>query len=453
MKIKIFLILLIPFILCGCYNYNELENLSICTAMAFDLEDDLYKVSYLIANAKKNEASSEKGEAQSVIYNGMGKSISEAVDDLITTIPHEPYVTHLKTIIISDELAKKGVQNILDFLLRYPESRNKFALYITDNEKAENTLKILSPIESFPSTSMLSNVKTSSIYQSKAIIVEYNDFVSIILEDGIEPILSSVKILGDIEEGGKTESLNQTYLAATLKTSNIGIFKDDKLLKISNNEETIGINFIKNKINELIIPIPCEDNYIILNTENSETKTNLDFKDNKFNINLDISVKAVINEVNCKIDLQNDESIKKIASDGERIINEYIEKHFQVRGYYPSVSDIASILEISESKVIEVLDITSNSMIRSLDEEINTDEKALTLLDVTAKKESIDKDIMLDLKEAFLYLSEEEKKLVIDRYYNNLTQSQVASLMGVNQVYVSRMEKRALTKMKSKMVS
>lgn len=275
---------------------------------------------------KKNEASSEKGEAQSVIYNGMGKSISEAVDDLITTIPHEPYVTHLKTIIISDELAKKGVQNILDFLLRYPESRNKFALYITDNEKAENTLKILSPIESFPSTSMLSNVKTSSIYQSKAIIVEYNDFVSIILEDGIEPILSSVKILGDIEEGGKTESLNQTYLAATLKTSNIGIFKDDKLLKISNNEETIGINFIKNKINELIIPIPCEDNYIILNTENSETKTNLDFKDNKFNINLDISVKAVINEVNCKIDLQNDESIKKIASDGERIINEYIEK-------------------------------------------------------------------------------------------------------------------------------
>lgn len=326
MKIKIFLILLIPFILCGCYNYNELENLSICTAMAFDLEDDLYKVSYLIANAKKNEASSEKGEAQSVIYNGMGKSISEAVDDLITTIPHEPYVTHLKTIIISDELAKKGVQNILDFLLRYPESRNKFALYITDNEKAENTLKILSPIESFPSTSMLSNVKTSSIYQSKAIIVEYNDFVSIILEDGIEPILSSVKILGDIEEGGKTESLNQTYLAATLKTSNIGIFKDDKLLKISNNEETIGINFIKNKINELIIPIPCEDNYIILNTENSETKTNLDFKDNKFNINLDISVKAVINEVNCKIDLQNDESIKKIASDGEKIIKEYIEK-------------------------------------------------------------------------------------------------------------------------------
>ena len=326
MKIKIFLILLIPFILCGCYNYNELENLSICTAMAFDLEDDLYKVSYLIANAKKNEASSEKGEAQSVIYNGMGKSISEAVDDLITTIPHEPYVTHLKTIIISDELAKKGVQNILDFLLRYPESRNKFALYITDNEKAENTLKILSPIESFPSTSMLSNVKTSSIYRSKAIIVEYNDFVSIILEDGIEPILSSVKILGDIEEGGKTESLNQTYLAATLKTSNIGIFKDDKLLKISNNEETIGINFIKNKINELIIPIPCEENYIILNIENSETKTNLDFKDNKFNINLDISAKAVINEVNCKIDLQNNESIKKIASDGEKIINEYIEK-------------------------------------------------------------------------------------------------------------------------------
>ena len=77
----------------------------------------------------------------------------------------------------------------------------------------------------------------------------------------------------------------------------------------------------------------------------------------------------------------------------------------------------------------------------------------MTLLDVTAKKEMIDNDMMLDLKEAFSYLSDEEKKLVINRYYNNLTQSEVASLMGVNQVYVSRLEKKALTKMKSRMVA
>lgn len=325
MNFKKIIVIFISFLLCGCYNYNELENLSICTAMAFDLEEGKYKVSYLIANAKKNESSSEKGEAQSVLYSGIGNSISEAFDDLRTTIPHEPYISHLKIIIISDELAKKGVQNILDFLLRYPESRNKFSLYLTNNEKAENTLKILSPIESFPSTNILYNVKNSAKYQSNAIIVEYNDFVSTILEEGVEPVLSSVKILGDVLEGGKTDSLNQTYLAASLKTSNIGIFKNDKLLKFADYKETIGINFIKNKVNKLIIPIPCEESFVVLNTESSKTTTKLSSKDNKFSINLDIKTEAVINEVNCKIDLQNEDNIKKIIKDSEKIVEDYID--------------------------------------------------------------------------------------------------------------------------------
>lgn len=50
--------------------------------------------------------------------------------------------------------------------------------------------------------------------------------------------------------------------------------------------------------------------------------------------------------------------------------------------------------------------------------------------------------MLLDLKEAFSYLSDEEKMLVENRYFKDLTQSEVAKIMDVNQVYVSRMEKK-----------
>ena len=50
-------------------------------------------------------------------------------------------------------------------------------------------------------------------------------------------------------------------------------------------------------------------------------------------------------------------------------------------------------------------------------------------------------------------LSDEEKMLVENRYFKDLTQSEVAKIMDVNQVYVSRMEKKVLKKMKSKMTS
>lgn len=144
----------------------------------------------------------------------------------------------------------------------------------------------------------------------------------------------------------------------------------------------------------------------------------------------------------------------KISRDLVRLgrkINEYIVKHLEVRGYEPSISDIAAMLETKESTVISALDACKQT--KSLDEEINDDGKAITLLDVTPTKEKISKEQMLDLKEAFKYLSYEEQYLVINRYFKDLTQSEVAKLMNVNQVYVSRLEKKVLDKLKNKLIS
>ncbi len=142
----------------------------------------------------------------------------------------------------------------------------------------------------------------------------------------------------------------------------------------------------------------------------------------------------------------------KVSKDLARLgkkINEYIDKHFEVRGYKPSIHDIALMLEVKEEKVISALQACQK--IKSLDEQINDDEKKVTLFDITAVKQNVTNEQMLDLKDAFTYLSDEEKNLLIKRYYNDFTQSQIARELGVNQVYVSRMEKKALSKLKSKM--
>lgn len=132
-------------------------------------------------------------------------------------------------------------------------------------------------------------------------------------------------------------------------------------------------------------------------------------------------------------------------------IREYIDKHIEVRGYEPSTLDIANMLEIPESKVISALE--SLASVKSLDMEINDDGRTLTLMDVTSSTERITKEQLIDLKEAFKYLSDDEKYLLVNRYYKDFTQSEVAKELGVNQVYVSRLEKKALNKMKNKMTT
>jgi len=145
--------------------------------------------------------------------------------------------------------------------------------------------------------------------------------------------------------------------------------------------------------------------------------------------------------------------VLKISRDLVRLgrkINEYIDKHFEVRGYKPSIKEISKILGVKEEKIISALD--SCNIVKSLDEELNDEGKLITLLDITEDKAQTNKDIKLDLLNAFSFLNEDEKELIINRYYKDFTQSEIANMLGVNQVYVSRMEKKALTKMKVKMM-
>lgn len=145
--------------------------------------------------------------------------------------------------------------------------------------------------------------------------------------------------------------------------------------------------------------------------------------------------------------------VLKISRDLVRLgrkINEYINKHFEVRGYKPTIKEISKTLGVKEEKIISALD--SCNIVKSLDEELNDEGKLITLLDITEDKAQINKDTKMDLLNAFNFLDEDEKELIINRYYNDFTQSEIANMLGVNQVYVSRMEKKALTKMKVKMM-
>ena len=151
--------------------------------------------------------------------------------------------------------------------------------------------------------------------------------------------------------------------------------------------------------------------------------------------------------------VREDKSIK-ISRDIVRLgskLKEYIDKHKKVRGYKPTIKEISNTFQIAEDKIILALDSLND--VKSLDSYVNAYEEDITLMDVVPSKDINNKEELIDLKDAFSYLEENEKKLIVDRYYNDLTQSEVANNMGVNQVYVSRLEKKILKKMKNKMTS
>ena len=58
----------------------------------------------------------------------------------------------------------------------------------------------------------------------------------------------------------------------------------------------------------------------------------------------------------------------------------------------------------------------------------------------------------LNLKSAISTLSDREQKVLLLRYYRDMTQQQIADRMGMSQVQISRMEKRIMGQLRSKMI-
>ena len=119
----------------------------------------------------------------------------------------------------------------------------------------------------------------------------------------------------------------------------------------------------------------------------------------------------------------------------------------------PSVSEIATILEEDEKNVLDA--IYAKEFVLSTDYIISQDEegKDTSLYDTIPYYEmGYDEDI-LALHFELDKLSEEEKKIIDLRYYQDMTQSEVSKVLGTNQVNVSRCESKILQKLKKEMAA
>lgn len=119
----------------------------------------------------------------------------------------------------------------------------------------------------------------------------------------------------------------------------------------------------------------------------------------------------------------------------------------QKQGYLPTYEEVALFLELDVNIVSEAV-ISAQTMI-SLDDEASE----LNLHEVIPDKKSNNVDLKLDLDDSFKVLNSEEQEIIRSRYFEDLTQSEVARKLNMTQVMVSRYEKKSLEKMRVRMLS
>lgn len=137
-------------------------------------------------------------------------------------------------------------------------------------------------------------------------------------------------------------------------------------------------------------------------------------------------------------------SIKETALKGKRC-REALEKKL---GRTPAISEIAKESGIPENELIEAFEASAPP--ESLQAAVIDGDDRLSLMGLVADDGNEEKIVdKLVIKQSLLNLTDRERTIIILRYFKGKTQTDISEHIGVSQVQVSRIEKKALLKMRS----
>lgn len=137
----------------------------------------------------------------------------------------------------------------------------------------------------------------------------------------------------------------------------------------------------------------------------------------------------------------------KVSSDLVKL-NQCIEKTSeqmsQRLGREPTTTELSLFLEIDEEKIEEarVAALDVKSLDYSVDEALPEFYNSVASYDKETSPE------ILDLRRELSRLSDEEKNLIVARYFEDMTQSETSRELGISQVQVSRKEGKILEKLR-----
>lgn len=131
-------------------------------------------------------------------------------------------------------------------------------------------------------------------------------------------------------------------------------------------------------------------------------------------------------------------------------ISKFVEKFLKENGEEPTVEQIATSLNMEKEDVVFAMD--SSKMPVSIYETVEDGEDGgLSLIDKLPSSYLEDEHIdSLYLKTLIQTLDSREQQIIYLRYFKDKTQGEVAKMLGVSQVQVSRLEMKILTKLRKK---
>lgn len=337
---KILLLIVFILLLGGCYDYTEINDLSLITLMIIDYEDNMFKIT--------SQAIENQNKTQMKQYITKCNTIDECIYKITEYSNKDIFISHLKTLIITENTITNS-NDFYDYFLREPKSKMNFQLYYIENDKINDLMNLFKD-NKIDSLYLKDLTKFNHKLYSSSTELYFLDYIKKRLDYGITPIYPSLSIKD-----------NKPYL------DNLVFFNKNNKKGILNNNEAIYYNMITNSITKSLLDLPCDDNNYSLEIDYPKTK--LSYDNDILNIN--INLKSTISSYNCNIKLNNKDNISKISNltndNIKNNINDLINKS---KNYDADFIGLSSYIYKHTKKKINIKDIKTNVKVNTIIESL-----------------------------------------------------------------------------------
>lgn len=327
-KLKYLILLIIPLLLSGCYNYQELNQLAITTALSvdYDKDSDNFKIIAQVINPVKEQDAKSSNEPSFINYKSEGKSLREAVRLVLLDSPKKLYGSQIQIVVLSENVIGEKLPDVIDFFIREPELRSEFKLIIARDNKALEGITIQTLLDDLSSSNILDSLEKQAEEFGITTVVTLNDLTNMYLNPYLEIVLPSMNVKGDLKKGSEKENLSNTDNETSIKVNTTGVFKNNKFLGYLTGEESRVLNLIRGDIKNTIINMNIEDGFIVFEPNKIETKVEATVKENT--VKITISGLAKVKEITGMADLNSPKEVKKLQEKFNKLIEEMVQSSF-----------------------------------------------------------------------------------------------------------------------------
>lgn len=299
----------------GCWNRKEPESLALVVGMGFNYNRQSKEYEAVVNIAKPATMEGGGGsrgggqEDGSYVTSAKGKNLFEALRQIEPVVSRELFWGHSEEVIISEDLARRGIQPVLDFYSRERQSRLSNFMLVTDDDLKE-LLQVNLPLERVTGVGIRRQIQTVQITQS---VIPFADVRMVLIDlnrPGKEIFVPRIRLKKEQSgQGGKTSSEGASSQVGggqseeSLEVAGGAAFRGDRMVGWVDPAATQGWLYITGRPSRATEMIPCPDSgcdrYIAVEIHRVFSRVEPAMVSGKPRIKVVVSVEGRLQEKDC----------------------------------------------------------------------------------------------------------------------------------------------------------